>query len=242
MSDDAPAGSEQSRVEHLSAWYVSEQLGFDRRLIAFRYESIRPHFHGESCLELGPADGEMTSRLVRDFERLTVVDGSAQLLQRLPNVPHLRKVHALFEDFVPEERFDTVVMEHILEHVDAPVELLRRGAQWLAPGGVLIAGVPNGHSFHRLVAVKMGMLQHPCELNERDHLLGHRRVYTPATFHADVRAAGLTIRASGGVFFKPLSNKQMEDSFSEALIQGFYELGKDFPDHAAELFVVCGIG
>jgi hypothetical protein len=43
----------------------------------------------------------------------------------------------------------------------------------------------------------------------------------------------------GGVFFKPLSNQQIQEQWSEAMIQGFYELGKDFPSHAAELYAVC---
>ena len=50
-------------------------------------------------------------------------------------------------------------------------------------------GVPNGHSIHRLVAVKMGLLKDPCELNQRDKSLGHRRIYTPETLRKDIEAA-----------------------------------------------------
>jgi len=55
----------------------------------------------------------------------------------------------------------------------------------------------------------------------------------------DIKAAGLSILELEGVFFKPLSNKQIQDNWSENMIQGFYELGKDFPDLSAELFAVC---
>lgn len=226
-------------VEARSSWYLQEQLDFDKRLIGFRYRTLKPFLQGPLGLELGPAEGEMTRFLVEDFAQLVTVDGSRELLAQIPDRPNLRKVHSLFEAYQPEQRFNTIVMEHILEHVDDPVGLLRRAAPWLAPGGRILAGVPNGNSIHRLVAVKMGLLKHQCDLNDRDHVLGHQRVYTPATLRADLEAAGLKVVHRGGVYFKPLSNKQIQDHWSEEMIEGFYELGKDFPDLAAELYAVC---
>lgn len=231
--------NEKQRVNEASTWYLGEQVGFDIRLIQFRYETLRPYLQGPHGLEIGPAEGNMTRLLIANFEQLTVVDGAKNLLDAIPSANNLIKIHALFEEFCPTQRFDTIIMEHILEHVENPVDLLRRGKEWLAPGGRLLAGVPNGNSFHRLAAVKMGLLKHHCELNARDLKQGHRRVYTRETFDADIRRAGLTIKHAGGVFFKPLSNQQIDQQFNEMMLRGFYELGKDFPSNAADLYVVC---
>lgn len=233
--------SEDERVSQLSSWYIQEQLDFDKRLIAFRYQSIKPFFKGRYALELGPADGQMTQFLLDDFEMLTVVDGSQELLNIIPDGNKLKKVHCLFEEFDPEVKFDVIIMEHILEHVDNPIELLRRVSGWLSDFGRIIVGVPNGNSIHRLVAVKMGLLSSPCELNERDHKLGHRRVYVRETLECDLFEAGLEVETIGGVYFKPLSNAQIEANWDESMINGFYELGKDFPDLAAELYAICRI-
>ena len=130
-------------------------------------------------------------------------------------------------------------MEHILEHVDNPIDIMIRAKEWLSDNGVMILGVPNALSIHRLVAVKMGLLKAPNELNERDYQLGHQRVYSMETFIKDIKEAGLTIIEKGGVFFKPLSNGQIETNWNDNMIEGFYELGKDFPENAAEIFVVC---
>lgn len=119
------------------------------------------------------------------------------------------------------------------------MDLLARAKQWLYPGGVIPLGVPNGHSIHRLVVVKMGLLRDPCDLSARDHALGHRRVSTPETLRRDIESAGLRVDEMGGVFFKPLSNGQIEDQWTEEMIQGFIELGRDFPAHAAEIYAVC---
>ncbi len=231
--------NESARVESLSDWYLNEQLDFDKRLIRFRYKTLKPHFTGTEGLELGPAEGEMTRLLVNDFARLTVVDGASDLLARIPDRAGLRKVHSLFEAFQPDQKFDTIIMEHILEHIDQPVALLKKAGEWIAPGGRILVGVPNGNSIHRLAAVKMGLLEHPCQLNSRDHTLGHRRVYTHETLAQDIKAGGLELLKMGGVFFKPVSNRQIQDHWTEDMIQGFYLLGMDFPEHAAELYAVC---
>ena len=233
------SSSEHKRVESLSEWYLTEQLDFDKRLVRFRYETIRPRLVGSRALELGPAEGEMTQFLVNDFDQLTIVDGAADLLAQIPARANLIKVHALFDEYRPEHQFDSIILEHILEHVDDPVGLLSRVKKWLSPAGRMFLGVPNGNSIHRLVAVKMGLLDNPCQLNSRDHALGHRRVYTPETFRGDIEKGGLKILETGGVYFKPLSNNQIQEYWSEEMIQGFYELGKDFPEYAAEIYAVC---
>ena len=181
----------------------------------------------------------MTQFLLPHFAHLTVVDGSAELLARIPEAKNLEKIHSLFEDFAPTRRYNTVVVEHILEHVDDPVALLRLAGRCCAPGGNIVAGAPNAHSIHRLVAVKMGLLASPFELNQRDHALGHRRVYSRDLLREHVAAAGLAIVEVGGVFYKPLSNAQMQSQWTPAMLDGFYELGKDFPANAAEIFAVC---
>ena len=227
--------NESHRLDALSHWYTQEQLDFDKRLVRFRYETLRAHLQGPEGLELGPAEGVMTRFLTEHFQRLTIVEGAADLLAAIPDAPNLVKVHALFEEFRPTTTFNTIVMEHILEHVERPGDILERVQPWLSPNGKILVGVPNGHSIHRLAAVKMGLLEEPCQLNARDLAVGHRRVYTTRTLREELEGADLVVNEMGGVFFKPVSNQQIQDSWSEDMIRGFYELGKDFPENAAEL-------
>ena len=230
---------ELKRVSNVSDWYLKEQLDFDKRLIRFRYQTLKPYCKGPEGLELGSAEGQMTQFLINDFEKLTVVDGALPLLMCIPDYPNIIKVHSLFEEFEPARLYNTIIMEHILEHVDQPVPLLRHAQKWLAPAGKMLLGVPNGNSIHRLAAVKMGLLGHPCELNPRDLAQGHRRVYTPESFRKDIETSGLKIVELGGIFFKPLSNQQIQNHWTDEMIQGFYELGKDFPNYAADIYAVC---
>jgi len=227
------------KIELHSEWYLNDQLNFDRILISCRYKAIREFFKNGVGLEMGPADGVMTECLIRDFDELDIVDGSEQLLNIIPPYPNVKKYCSLFEEFIPTRQYNTIVMEHILEHIENPVEVLKKTKLWLKSDGVIVIGVPNAKSFHRLAAVKMDILKSEYSLNERDKQLGHYRVYDLDSLRKDIEDAGYHIRHTGGVFFKPVSNKQIEDSWTPQMIEGFFQLGKDFPENAAEIFVIA---
>ena len=117
--------------------------------------------------------------------------------------------------------------------------LLRRVSLWLKDDGRLLIGVPNAKSFHRLAAVKMGLLSNEYELNERDVALGHYRVYDLNSLTAHAEEAGLEVMEKGGVFLKFLSNAQIEEFFTEEMMEAFNSLSKEFYFNSAEVFIVC---
>ena len=232
--------AERARVAGLAGDFSSE-TGFNARLIDLRFESLLPYLEGaQSVLELGCADGRMTEHLARVAPDLTAVDGSLAYVEAVRGrLPGIEVVHALFEEFDPGKRFDVVILGHVLEHVAAPVDLLRRASALVAPGGRLIVSVPNADSLHRQAGVAMGMLASVTELNEADLRIGHRRVYTPSALAADVTSAGLEVEHLGGVFLKPVSNGQIEEHWPEELIRAYYELGKRHPELCADLMVIA---
>jgi len=189
---------------------------------------------------MGSADGEMTRFLREDFDRLHVLDASDDYVEKATSFgDNVSGSVALFEEFETELRFDTIVASHVLEHLVDPVAVLSRAREWLAPGGRLIVVVPNADSLHRQLGVKLGLLPATDALNEQDLEIGHRRVYRRETLEADLSAAGFDVTARGGVFLKLLSNVQMQE-FDDAVVEGFYELGKDFPDLCSEIYAVAG--
>jgi 2-polyprenyl-3-methyl-5-hydroxy-6-metoxy-1,4-benzoquinol methylase len=231
--------TEQERLRAVAEWY-SNRTGFYSQLVVFGFRSLQPHFARGNVLEMGSADGQMTELLATQFDDVSVVDGSLEYVEAVRSrLPGVKGYHSLFEDFEPPERYDNIVMAHILEHVADPVAILQGAADWLSPGGRILIIVPNANSIHRLIGVKMGMLSAPTDLNEDDVRIGHRRVYTPEALASDIAAAGLRLVERGGIFFKVLSNRQIEETWTPELIEGFYELGKDFPDLATEVLAVC---
>ena len=95
--------------------------------------------------------------------------------------------------------------------------------------------VPNAHSLHRQLGVKMGLLEKVTDLNAQDKKLGHKRVYTPALLSEHIQQSGLVADRIGGIMLKPLSNRQMND-WDEPMLKALFELGDDFPELSSELY------
>lgn len=70
-------------------------------------------------------------------------------------------------------------------------------------------------------------------------VLGIERVYTQDTLTVSLQETGLHFVENGRAFFKPLSDKKIQDLWAEKMIQGFCELGNNFPENAAEPYAVC---
>jgi 2-polyprenyl-3-methyl-5-hydroxy-6-metoxy-1,4-benzoquinol methylase len=228
--------------EHLSGIADNSlyAAGMNTRMIRYSFQVFSRFIRGSSVLELGPAEGIMTDLLATLGKPLTVVEGAPQFCRQLQaRHPAVRVVNALFEDYDPEARFDSIVMGHVLEHVQDPVAILRRASGWLAPGGRILAAVPNARSIHRQAAVIMGLLSAEDALNEMDLHHGHRRVFNPETFRQAFLGAGLTIEVFGGYWLKPLSNRQLEESWTDSMVDAFMQLGERYPDIAGELYVVA---
>jgi 2-polyprenyl-3-methyl-5-hydroxy-6-metoxy-1,4-benzoquinol methylase len=214
--------------------------GINTQIVHHAFKIFKRHITGQTLLELGPAEGVMTDLLVTLGKKITIVEGAASFCDDLrQRHPTLAVHHSLFEEFQPQEQFDTIIMGQVLEHLDSPVTLLRCAREWLAPNGVLLATVPNSRSLHRQAAVLMGLLSFEEELNETDRHHGHKRVYNPETFRRDFLQAGYQIDLFGGFFIKPLSNTQIEQTWTSAMIDSFLQLGERYPDISAALYIVA---
>jgi 2-polyprenyl-3-methyl-5-hydroxy-6-metoxy-1,4-benzoquinol methylase len=234
--------SEKKRLEAVArdSTYVNMAGKASTRHCATIFER---HFRGNSCLELGPAEGVMTAHLIKHFAKVTVVEGSETFAGMIAAAhPEVHVHHGLIEAFAPRERYDTIVLGHVLEHVEDPSAMLQTIRGWLAPGGRILASVPNANSIHRQAAVLMGILGDVRALNAADVHHGHRRVYDPETFRALFQSAGLTVDHFGGYWLKPLSNAQIEQDWTADMLQAFMRLGEGYPDIAAEIYVVASHG
>ncbi len=197
---------------------------------------------GGAGIQLGLGDSYIARELAPCFDVFHVVEGSANLIEqhRDPEAGY-EVLNSLFETFEPEIKYDVLLGNHVLEHVDEPVKILAAVRRWLKPGGRAVFTVPNADSLHRRIGVKMGMLEHCQELNSQDHFVGHRRVYRLEELVADVSAGGFKIKESFGYGVKLVSMKQMAD-WSDELLQAIYKVSLDLPPKlCSNIGVVCEV-
>ncbi|NLH39956.1 MAG: class I SAM-dependent methyltransferase [Elusimicrobia bacterium] len=120
--------------------------GFNGRLMYYRYLTLQNYFKGSTALELGCADGLTTQMLVKHFKKVVAVDGSAKfckIVRSKINVNNLKVICSLIENLKLNEKFDTIIMMHILEHVKDPVLICREAKNYLKNGGVILIDVPQ---------------------------------------------------------------------------------------------------
>jgi 2-polyprenyl-3-methyl-5-hydroxy-6-metoxy-1,4-benzoquinol methylase len=214
--------------------------GVNADTVRYSFRVFERYLRGDSVLEMGPAEGVMTELLATTGKSLTLVEGSDSFCHSLKKrFPVARVVPSLFEEFTPDRTFDNIILGQVLEHVEDPVAVLRRAAAWLSPVGRMLAAVPNSRSLHRQAAVIMGMLPAENALNEFDVHHGHRRVFDPESFRQCFRDAGLSIDVFGGYWLKPLSNRQIEATWTPQMVDAFMHLGERYPDVAAEIYVIA---
>lgn len=223
--------------------YLASYDRFNDWLIKRRYKYLEKFFIGNSCLELGIAEGTGVDNLLERFGDVTVVDGSKKAIDSIKEKyknTQLNAEHSYFEEMdLGNKKFDTILMAHILEHVDDPSVVIKKACEYLSPRGVMIIDVPNGNSLHRQVGVKMGLLKKSTDLNEADLSIGHQRVYTPESFKEEIKSAGMKTVELGGMFIKVVSNSQTEKVFDDKQLEAFFKVGVDNPGIAAEIYAVA---
>ena len=213
----------------------------------FMLRAFQPFIVPGPMLELGCFKGDFSLRLLELGDDLTCVEASEEALKIAANRLGKRAilVQGRFEDVQLERRYTTVFLTHVLEHLDQPVDTLRRiREKWLAPGGRLLVACPNAQAPSRQIAVQMGLISHASAVTEAEKAHGHRITYSLDTLESDVRNAGWNVLHRGGIFFKALANFQWDKAIAEGIVsseylEGCYRFGQYHPSLCASIFCAC---
>lgn len=187
----------------------------------------------KTVLELGYGAGIVTRALVGAGKHVTTVDGSVEF-GLLAAADGAVGVTAMFENYPTTFKFDCVIASFVLEHVADPIALLKRCSQW---SDKLIVVVGNANSYHRQLAVQMGLQPKLDTLSTRDEAVGHYLVYDWPLILDHLTQSGWLPQAWRGIMLKPLPNSMMTH-YDEKLIRAMCEI--DMPvSVAANIGIVC---
>ena len=77
-------------------------------------------------------------------------------------------------------------------------------------------------------------------MSERNVELQQHRVYSLASLHRDLQAAGLRPVEDGGILMKPFTHAQMStmvEALGSDILAGLAVLGREIPELSSEIFV-----
>lgn len=216
----------------------------------FMVRAMEPFWRSGPVLELGSFRGQFTQRLLDHFSSVTCIEASGEAVQSArERLGHrVDVIQSRFEDATLNSRFETIVMTHVLEHLDDPIGVLRKVAtEWLSETGRFFVICPNANAPSRQIAVKMGLLSHNSCVTPAEAEHGHRVTYSFDTLERDARAAGLRVIYRSGIFFKALANFQWDQVIKRQIVsadylEGCFQLGHQYPDLCSSIMLVCERG
>jgi SAM-dependent methyltransferase len=234
----------REEVERAAGFYYHTPLqqGIDNRTKRFVVERCEAHIRGPRVLELGYVDPLWSAGIVARGLRLDIVEGAARHAEiaraQFRSVSGVRVFHTLFQEYVPDTAYDTILAADMLRYLPDPVAFLQTAREWMAPEGVLIATLPNSRSLHRRIGSLMSMEATPTQANLRDREVGNRRSYDRYEFRDLLLSAGLHVQDLQGCFLKPLSSAQMAD-WSDELLRAFRDVGDELQDYCWFMYAIC---
>ena len=159
--------------------------------------------------------------------------------------PGVRVVFGTLEDNeakLGDEAFDLIVASSVLHEVAEPTAFLDSLRRVSAEHTVVHLNVPNATSFHRALALRMGLLKDLGAISPLGETMQRTAVHNRITLRAIVEGAGFRVLSEGSYFIKPFTHAQMACAVESGLVDdtildGLYELSRDFPDAGSEIFV-----
>jgi 2-polyprenyl-6-hydroxyphenyl methylase/3-demethylubiquinone-9 3-methyltransferase len=235
------------RFDLEEVWGEPSNLGY-----AYAYESRRDRTlkfladavpRGSSVLDIAAAQGNFSLALAEMGYRVTWNDLRAELGD------YVRQKHEFGEiRYCPgnafevefESLFDAVLITEVIEHVAHPDDFLRRTAQLVRPGGVVVMTTPNGAHF-RNVLPRFSDCPDPSAYEAvqfKPDADGHIFLLWPDEIRALAQRAGLVIEAVE-YFVNPLTNGHMKTShllrvLPKSVVQAIERRSQRLPRRAAE--------
>jgi 2-polyprenyl-3-methyl-5-hydroxy-6-metoxy-1,4-benzoquinol methylase len=230
---------EEARLDRIGKAHDTH-ADFDGVLARYTGRIVAPQTKGLCVLEAGCSTGVITELLLNYAAQLDVVEGAVSYAALVENRFHgkLRMFRSLFEEFRPPTTYETVVFAGVLHHLKDPVAKLRMAAEWVRPGGTIHISVPNMSSFHRRLGVAMGVAASIYNTSKRNEFFEQPGRFTKERLIQAVTDAGLKVQECHGFFFKPFPHDIMSSlELTEDLLDGLFEMGKQYPDMACQLYL-----
>ena len=95
-------------------------------------------------LDIGCGNGNILRGFARNFPnwKLSGIDSSGRWRESIMGIPGVENFEADLTS-LGEQKFDAIVMSHVLEHIPNPAAYLRGLHRYLSPGGALFIAVPD---------------------------------------------------------------------------------------------------
>lgn len=145
-------------------------------------------------------------------------------------------------DEIKSHDFDFILVSSLLHEIADQEAFLRALYKLCHADTVVHINVPNAGSFHRRLAVEMGLIKSTHEASAANIKFQQHAVFDMNLLRHAVEHAGFAVTDSGAYAFKPFTHEQMQkmlDSrlLTKEMVEGLYAMGKHLPSFCSEIYV-----
>lgn len=247
VNKNNPRASQYQRAYLADYDFERVMVHYRRRLLIERLELHRP----EVIVEIGCGSELLFEHWLDSgghADHWIIVEPAHRfaLIARESQLPNLHVLEDFFENVVariqsllPREP-DLVICSCLLHEVPDSAKLLEAIRAIMGKASILHLNVPNAASLHRQLAKAMGLIDDLKAMSSRNVSLMQHRVYDQNSLHADVVEANLRVIESGAYLLKPFTHDQMKQVaplLGDAVMDGLFQLGKEFTELSSEIWV-----
>jgi SAM-dependent methyltransferase len=235
-----------------TARYIDQYAagGFETILVAVRREQVLDflrRYGARRVLEIG-CGLEPLFPFWNDFTEMTIVEPSPELAaragERAAGDPRIDIRQAFLEEIasgLAEKRPDAIVVSSLLHEVPDPSGLLAAVRELCSRETKVHFNVPNVRSFHRLLALEMGLIGDLFEQSETEKRFHRHTRFDRARFEDMLRGAGFEVLESGTYFIKPFTHAQLDVLLASGaadarIVEGLKGMTRYLPEMGCELF------
>ena len=238
-------------IEAYSDAYLSD-YGFEAEMVHYRRQSLLERLgehNPKTVIEIGCGVSplfEAWAQAGGKWDRWHVVEPATTFTQAARDIVEKAELTnvEIHQAFFEEARLegtspDMVICAGLLQEVPSSTTLLRQIAVAMGSNSVLHINVANAASFHRRLALAMGLITNLADFSARNTMLDQRRVYDADLLKSELEQAGLKVSETGGILLKPLTHRQLEaasDVFTRDVLEGLNALGCQYPLWASEIW------
>ena len=114
--------------------------------------------------------------------------------------------------------FDTILLISLLHEVVDPEAFLKKAVSLGQSGARYMLNVPNQMSFHRQLAVKLGLTKEESELSAQQVKLQQNRIFNRQNLTELSESVGLRVLDSYTSIFKPFTHEQMQKLIDQEIL------------------------
>ena len=187
---------------------------------------------------------------IKNYEEYSLIEPSVlfydNALDKAQNLKNVFFYQGFLEDTVKnlqnEAKFDFIVASSLLHEVENPMRFLNSVKLVMNKDTILHINVPNSNSLHSQLGVRMGLSGNIFEKSDLAKKMQRHSTFDTNQLIKFVRRYGFEVINTGGYFLKPFTYHQLnsmlnQEIITEKILDALYELGKEQPLQAAEIYI-----